>query len=148
MITKHGPAFRAQYGWASKDLRKDNPTFADIERSVEFDHFPPYYKMASHGVHANPKGVFFHPGMMDHVNILMVGPTNFGLADPGQNTVLSLAQVTSVLVQLTPNFDRLLLAQVINEIAVEAGEAFLAVQREIERDEGKARKCGPVVVVR
>lgn len=135
MIAKHGAAFGTQYGWAAKDLKLSKPTFADIEKAVNFEHFRPYYKLASHGVHANPKGIYFQLGMMDHADIIMVGPTNFGLADPGQNTAISLMQISCVLIQLAPTIDTLILCQLMGQVATEAGIAFLSVQKKIEEDE-------------
>jgi len=56
--------------------------------------------MASHNVHANPKGVFFKLGMLAESQVLLAGPSNAGLADPGHGAALSLSRVTAALVGL------------------------------------------------
>ena len=44
-------------------LSKQDLNFSDIERAVRLDHLRPYYKLASHNVHANPKGMLFRLGL-------------------------------------------------------------------------------------
>src|SRR2546430_11970740 len=43
---------------------------------------------------SNPKGVLFKLGTLQE-GMLLVGPSPYGLADPGQNTALSLAVLES-----------------------------------------------------
>src|SRR5262249_48456603 len=65
LITKYKKPFAGPYGWASEKLNhhdKHKTTFADIEAAVNIDHLRPYYKLASHPVHANPKGICFKIG--------------------------------------------------------------------------------------
>jgi hypothetical protein len=83
VIAKYGPQFgKGDYGWASQHLAKKKPTFKDIEAAVQIDHFRAHYRLASHSVHANPKGVFFALGMLPETQVLLAGPSNAGLADP------------------------------------------------------------------
>ena len=73
-LKKYGSGFRNPYGWAAGASGKKSPTFADIEHSVKLDHFRPYYKLASHGVHANPKGAFFRLGALSE-EVPLAGPS-------------------------------------------------------------------------
>jgi hypothetical protein len=95
-------------------------------------------------VHANPKGVLFQLGNPRIDTLLMAGPTNFGLADPGQTTALSLAQLTAALVQLAPLIEHQLTLAAMNLIAKDAAKAFVGVQLGIEKAEeriqAKARR--------
>jgi len=68
-----------------------------------------------------------------------VGPSNYGLADPGQNTGLSIAQVTALVIEKAPTFERLLVMYVMEELAGQIAHAFVDVQRRIERREVKVR---------
>jgi hypothetical protein len=95
----------------------------------------PYYKLASHNVHAEPKGAFFRLGLINQSEVLLAGPSNFGLADPGQNTALSLTFITSALVQLDPTVDAMVALKVALAISDELGQLFVEVQKQIERDE-------------
>jgi hypothetical protein len=92
-LETYGPEFGKPYGWAAKHLAKRDPTIADIQEAAGIDHLGPYYRMASHNVHANPRGVFFKLGLIGELEVLLAGPSNSGLADPGYATALSLVLV-------------------------------------------------------
>lgn len=134
VVARFGSQFREPYGWAAEHLGKKRPKFADIERSVEIDHLRPYYRMASHNVHANPKGVLFKLGLIDQRELLLAGPSNLGLADAGQNTAVSLCQVSSALGQLDVTLDSVVLLRLMLALCHEVGESFVAVQRELQNE--------------
>jgi hypothetical protein len=56
-IRRFGPEFGNPRGWASKHLKKANPTIANINEAARLDHLSPYYRLASHNIHADPKGL-------------------------------------------------------------------------------------------
>jgi hypothetical protein len=143
VIQKHGTNFRHSYGWAALDLKIKKPSFADIEKAAGFEHFRPFYRMASHPTHANPKGILFQIGMIDGVGTLPVGPTNYGLADAGQNTGLTLSQATAALITLAPTFDSLLAIEVMTELSSDIANAFVAAQLRIEARYRNLRKNRP-----
>ena len=58
-IARFGNEFKGQYGWAAHHLKNPKPNFDQIEQAVGNGHLRAHYRMASHNVHANPKGVFF-----------------------------------------------------------------------------------------
>jgi hypothetical protein len=88
--------------------------------------------MASHNVHANPKGVFFKLGLyQEGQDILLAGPSNIGLADPGQGTALSLAQITSTLLCLETNIDTLVICDILMTLVDEIGKEFVSVQKHL-----------------
>lgn len=125
-IDKYGTNYKNSYGWAAFSLNKDNPTIADIETDVGLKYMRPYYKMASHNVHANPKGIFFRLGLIpEGGDILLAGPSNVGLADPGTCTALSLLQITTNLLTIEePNLDRVVILQIMAALNEEIKEAF------------------------
>ncbi len=59
LVNKYGKAFEGDYGWAAGAIRSGRPTFAEIERKSGFDKWRPYYKMASHSIHAGAQGSNF-----------------------------------------------------------------------------------------
>ncbi len=136
---RFGAEFVAPYGWASLHVRKSDPTFADIERAVGVDHLRAHYRMASHNVHANPKGVFFKLGILSESQVLLAGPSNAGLADPGHATALSLAQVTGTIGLLNPTFDNMIALQIVTQLVDEAGNAFMEAHVRLESEEAKLR---------
>lgn len=96
----------------------------------------PFYKMASHNVHANPKGAFFklslYPRRQD---ILLACPSNIGLADPGHAAAISLGQITIALLTIKPTLDNLVICNILMRLEPEIGETFLAAQKLLEEDE-------------
>ncbi len=134
LVDRFGREFREGYGWASERLGAKSPTFADIERAVHVDHLRPFYRMASHNVHANPKGVFFKLGLMNEQDILLTGPSNTGLADPGQNTAVSIVQATSSLATLDTTLDVVVALKLMLTLSAEGAESFVAVQKQLESE--------------
>jgi len=135
LISRFGPDYREEYGWAAPAIRKQRPTFRDIEQEAGLDRLRPFYKMASHNVHANPKGIFFRLGLYpESQDTLLAGPSDTGLTDPGHGTAISLAQITLALLTTVPNIDRLVICSILDKLQDEIGEAFLSVQKSLERD--------------
>ena len=137
-VGRYGQDFNAPYGWAAGFSHSSRPSFADIERAAGIDHLRSYYKLASHQVHSNPKGVFFKMGLMDETDVLLAGPSDFGLADPGQNTAVSLSQVTSSLFAVAPTLDGIVGAKILTALAPEVCELFVQVQLQYELGERSA----------
>lgn len=129
VIARFGSDFGLQYGWAAEIVDSRRPRFADIERAVGTDHLRPHYRMASHAIHANPKGVLFKLGLLEGVEGLLAGPSDVGLADPGHSTAISLAQASSCLLTLSPSFDHIVLVGAMHLLQDEIGSAFLGVHQ-------------------
>ena len=140
LIDRFGRSYKNNYGWASSVLNKDKPNFSDIEEYSGFDHLRPYYKLASHNVHANPKGVSFRLGLLGNTqNILLAGPSNYGFTDPAHGAVLSLGHITINLITTKPTIDNLVLSNILLRLESEIGEEFFKVQKEIEEREATYR---------
>ena len=108
---------------------------ADIQEAAGIDHLAPYYRMASHNVHANPKGVFFKLGLIGETDTLLAGPSNAGLADPGHATALSLVQISSLLLLLYPTLDNQIAMRVMHALGDEIGAALLAAHKKLKVDD-------------
>jgi hypothetical protein len=125
LIGRFGNNYKFNYGWASVATNNDKPTFRDIEKCAGLDHLRPYYKMACNNVHANPKGIFFKLGLYpESGDILLAGPSNVGLTDPGQLTAISLTQITTTLLTHQPNMDNLTVCKIMLILGKEIGQAF------------------------
>ena len=137
VIGRFGPAFGNNYGWAAAVLGKDNPTIADIQAAAKIQHLSPYYRLASHNVHANPKGVMYKLGLMEGSATLLAGPSNAGLADPAHATspALSLLLISATLLKLDPNLDNTVAVRIMDQIADEIETLFLAAHEKLEDDE-------------
>lgn len=130
LIEKYGNSYKKTYGWASSSLGIENPTLRDIERSVKLDHLRPYYRMASHHVHTNPKSILFKLGQSYwSEEIILAGPSDAGLADPGQGMAISLNQVNSVLLAVKPSVMVIVVLKVMAMWVEELCNKFIQVHR-------------------
>jgi hypothetical protein len=136
-LKKFGPPFTSAYGWAAKHLNMSRPTFVDLERACSIDHLRAHYRMASHNVHANPMGVFFKLGLLGESQILLSGPSDIGLTDPGHGSAISLVQVSGALSILShPTLDSILALQIMLKLTDEIGQKFIEAQQRIEKKHG------------
>ena len=148
LVARFGTPFKEEYGWAASTLGKKRPTIADIEESVDLEHWRPYYGMASDNVHANAHGAYYRLGSSLRPGaILLAGPSNAGLADPGHSTAISLNQITTELLTTKSTFDNIVISNILLKLADEIGEAFLKAHRGLEALEAESRspdaaQCG------
>lgn len=146
LITRFGTDFDKPYGWATKALGRRKVTFAEIEEDVQLDHLRPYYRMASHGVHANPKGLTFDIGNLDLVipgykKTIFAGASDAGLADPGQAALVSLNQCTATFLTLKSDIETVMTLQVLNSFVDEACHAFVEIHQDLMREEEERIKA-------
>lgn len=140
LISKYGPDFVGHYGWAAGYVT--NPSVTTIIEASNIGHLAPYYKLASHNVHANPKGIFFKLGEVGEPEVLIAGASNAGLADPGHSTAISLLQITVNLALLNPTIDDLIHLKILQTLEDEIGEALIAAHHKLQKDEEAFRKGG------
>lgn len=99
VIAKYGPPYRNDWGWAAPLFPAGKkPTFAELEQIAGFDHLRPWVRLSSHGIHSGATGTVhiqgFHSGSPD---VMLAGPSDAGLANPGNGALISLHQVTTAL---------------------------------------------------
>lgn len=133
-VANYGPSFDGPYGWAADALRLKKPTLKDVRAAAGIDHMRSHYRLASHNVHANPKGVFVKLGLLGDSGVLLAGPSNAGLSEPGQNAAISLTQVCSALGTLEPTMDTIMVLHILNKLTNEVCSAFHAAGEQLERD--------------
>ncbi|QDT20928.1 DUF5677 domain-containing protein [Gimesia chilikensis] len=132
LLTRYGKSFNSTYGWASDALAKKAPTFADIEFRVKLDHLRPYYRLASHNIHANSKGITVKLGWgLANDEYLLAGPSIYGLCEAGHSTSISLVQISIAILTLIPSFDFHVISQLLLLLEKEVGEAFLSAHQEL-----------------
>ncbi|MEZ4702946.1 MAG: DUF5677 domain-containing protein [Rhodothermales bacterium] len=133
------PFADSDYGWAQRALfgddSKQNASFSWIEKQAGLDHLRPFYRMAGHSVHANPKSLSAQIGLIDSESVLLAGPSNYGLADPGQATANSLALSTVSILTYVGDIDFLAVSQELMDLAKATNEMFVATQKQIEQEE-------------
>jgi len=136
LIEKYGGEYDNRYGWAAKFLNKGRPSFADLEESAGLSHLRPFYRMASHAVHANPKSVLFSLGLINQGEFLLAGPSNAGLADPGQGLAISLVQMNNILLGLEPSFTSIITMKMGEIYVKEISSEFMKSHYEVAKKWG------------
>lgn len=141
LISKYGRAFGEAYGWAAVALgRNDRPGLQDIVEAVEMSHTKPLYRMASNAVHAASKSMFVSMAQPDWPSdVLLSGPSNAGLCDPGQNTAISVAGVTAAMLSCMESLDTLVLCQLLSKMTAEAKNCFFEAHQQLEAEEAQTR---------
>lgn len=132
LCKQYGEPYSTSYGWSAEVLGNRRPTFADIEKASGMDHLRPYYKMASHNVHANPKGIKFRLGLSDGADILLAGPSNYGLTDPAHGVAISVLQATVPMLNIKPNIDAIVMGKIMTKFVDDIGETFIRVDRSMK----------------
>ncbi|VVB68580.1 Uncharacterised protein [Candidatus Norongarragalina meridionalis] len=129
--------FQDDYGWIPKNILS-NRNFRTLEQHVKLDWLHPFYSLSCDSVHGGSKG-FYRLSLMDEWQdrILLVGASNYGLADPIQNTAISLLHTNVSLLRIQPSFENIIVIQVINSYVQDIGPEAVRVQKQIEKDEKK-----------
>jgi hypothetical protein len=159
VLARYGQDFRQGYGWARPALLRLNPAlkgnkigFDHLQAAVKIEHWTPYFRMASHAVHPSATFLRFSLGSERENRVIMAGPSNADLADPGQGALISLTNATAALLTYQPESDSIrsleykaalsamvLALKAISDIAT---DEFIKVHRELE-DEIRADKGPP-----
>jgi Family of unknown function (DUF5677) len=131
VITKHGKEMIHDWGWAAPAVGNNKPTFFDIEKILNLDHWRPRYRWAAQDTHGGYRPPTVLLGMSEAKEpLLLVGPSNSGLTDPAHMTAISLVLATSALTNLSPTIDRLVTTQIMLILSDEIGEAFFKIDFE------------------
>ena len=94
LAAEFGSEFLNDYGWAAPVFNRA-PRFKDLQERVGLEEWRGYYRMASHGTHANPMGVTWNIQDLGNTNMAWAGPSNAGLVDPAQCSLIALTDVTA-----------------------------------------------------
>lgn len=133
LIQRFGKPFGTDFGWAADQLKEGNPGLGHLESDIDLAHWRPFFGWASDPVHAGP-GALRPMGAPDHGDsYLLAGPSNAGLFDPGQYTVLSMGQILLALVtHRKENLTYLTMYMAFNEHGKRCQAALLAAHERVE----------------
>ena len=154
LIDEFDGAISRGYGWAAPLFGGRAPTFRELEQFVDLEPMRGYYRLSSQGVHANARGITWNIQEPADFGVIMAGPSNMGLEDPAQCSLLSLAGATEILLSyaigelsdptdlsdltaetiLSPSF-ALVRQRVIHLLIDHAIEEFVAVGAQMEAEE-------------
>jgi hypothetical protein len=140
LVQRFGSNYEEAYGWAAENTSEKIRSFAVIEARVDMEHWRPFYKAASLRVHASPHALFNRFSSYKS-EVLIAGPSVFGLADAGQGVAISLNQITSAVASLEDvRLDTLVTLKVLNQLGLETIDAFVTAQRQLEAAEDRRRR--------
>jgi hypothetical protein len=97
LIAKFGAAFWKPNGWAAPLFNDRAPKLFELERKAGLGFWFSHYKMASHGVHANTKGIKWTIQALESEDVIWAGPSNSGLSQPAQCALIALDGVNRCL---------------------------------------------------
>lgn len=125
---KYGKEFRSKkYGWLAHLFNSDERNMRTFQKRVKMGYASELYKSACANVHSGPDSLYKSLGFLEDSqtqHLIVSGPSNYGLALPGQMTAASLAQVTVTLLLSRPNMDRIVLCNAIDKYTVKVQRAF------------------------
>ena len=109
-----------RYEWArASDLfssKKRYISFNDIQTHCDMNTkvWRKQYDLANKTVHASPQGTFARLGNMKTENIIPVGRSDYGITTPAEHSAISLAQITSMFLNIFPYGDGIVAIKNIN----------------------------------
>ena len=125
LLAHYGDEMKNQWGWAAPVLDNKSPTFFDIECHEELDHWRPRYKWATRDTHASYRPPTTLLGTSEAKEpLFLAGASDSGFTDPAQMTAISLFLATSAIVRAYPTIDRLVAAQILQQLNDDVGEVF------------------------
>jgi hypothetical protein len=142
-IQTYGKTFASTYGWAADYLNLKKPILRDLENAAEHSHMRSYYKFASQNVHAGAKRLTYQLGSISNGDDMpiLVGSSNTGLEEPGQNTAISIMQITALLNdERVTNLDVIVQSKMLLLLCDDIARAFTRTARKLQRDEAALSK--------
>lgn len=140
LCKKYPDNFQGDYGWIPRHLL-NNRNFRELERHVKLDYLHPFYNLSCNAVHGGARG-FYRLGLMESKQnkILLIGSSNYGLADPLQNAGVSLLHITVSMLSLNPNLESMIGMYVMLNYQFEIAREAVKAQKSIEIEERLLKK--------
>jgi hypothetical protein len=140
VIAAYGKNFRSDYGWAALHLKKNRPTFADLEEAAGRAEMRSHYQMGNDNIHAGIKSMYVRLGLLGKYEGLLAGRSNAGLMEPGQNAAHTLTQCAVLVCFSKPIFDDYVIADMLTTLRDEIPLSFARVDVQIQREDKAIRK--------
>ena len=125
------------YGWIPREVMKTR-SFKEIEKSVGLDSFRPYYDLAGYNLHGGQNGLIFKLGIIKNKKkrvIIPVGPSNYGLSEPGKSAAISIGQVTACRLLSESGVKRLVIVEALRNLVDEICDAFSEIEAEFAKND-------------
>ena len=141
LCAKYGDYYKNDYGWIPRSLwgSRTGVGFGFIEESVNLSHLNPFYKLSCSHVHGGSGG-FYSLGLINQDELLLIGSSNYGLADPVQNSAISIHQITVNLLNIFPDFEGVISMGVMQLFVDRISASAINVQKGIKERDAKFRR--------
>lgn len=142
LVSRYGRPYKEDWGWA-EPLRpvKRALNFVTLEELAGLAHFRPWYRLSNHTIHSGASGAAHITEFYGHGSVMLAGPSNGGLADPGAGALCSLYQVTTALVVNSSSVKAealdLIQLKAIAVLLDEARTAFMEIHHELEAEQAE-----------
>lgn len=124
-----------EYRWARKA-----PRFAQCEEAISFrdllDACDPIiakwkqqYGLSNKVIHASPQGTFARLGKPQNLDIVAVGPSDYGLAMPAVNSAIALSIISAIFLTLLHSGDGVLYSRVITSWVDKIRETYSEIEK-------------------
>lgn len=127
----YGKDFAKDYGWIPNTYLTDC-NFKALVKKINIDHYLPYYDESHNQVHGGSKG-FYRMGLtrQQQKKVILAGPTDYGLADPIQNTVYCLNVINATYLKSKDDLLDMISLQMIYEFTRDIGKEAVKIQKEL-----------------
>ena len=145
VVGQYEQGYKEDWGWSKPLFQspKHKPNFDDMEKLAGLGHNKPYVKFSHHAIHSGASGALDILELHGGGNVMLAGPSNAGLSEPGHGTLIALHQVTVALLLDGPNevlVDDLLALKGIAHLLGEAGATFGACHDQLMQEEDAKAK--------
>jgi hypothetical protein len=140
VLSVYGEAFRHPYGWAAKHLGHKKPTFAELQEHAQRTAASSHYKLASFGVHASARSLFFNLGSLLPEDDAVCARTNAGLAEPGCMTAYALVAIGGCYMVESTRLERTVEVGLLLCLRDRTEAAFRSSDRLLVREERQLRR--------
>lgn len=133
LCRKYDKDYHITWGWIPSNIIK-RKTFRSLEKHVGLDKFHPFYNWSSANIHGNSRGLY-RAGQTKNMDnkILMVGASDHGIADPLQNTAISIMQISNSFLAFKPDFESLIDMKILHYFLDEINKKTVNIQKETEK---------------
>lgn len=141
VLDRYGSAFAHPYGWAANHLNLKKPTFKDLQSAADHIGMNSHYKLASFGVHASARSLFFNLSVIGDQEILLAGRCNAGFLEPGERTAQTLTLITSLYAGKSANFDQIYILKCLLRVRNAVGPALRKAANRLLKDDQALRNA-------
>lgn len=130
LVAQYGSEFAKQYGWAAQILPKQHErNFRGLESLVRKNHLRFIYVWACDNVHSGVSGIRKTLSKVGNDQMVLMGPSNYGLADPGQFTSYTLLNMTREILLWDDSLSGELQIETLEDIQEKIADAFVRSQK-------------------